>query len=88
MDDVIYIDTIHAAKGMEFEQVWVAFDSTKRILEDWEENEDVERKVMYVALTRAKNYLGVGLFDDAHPSPLYDEIVAKLHGQTYFDDII
>jgi len=83
LDDVIYIDTIHAAKGMEFEQVWVAFDSTKRILEDWEENEDVERKVMYVALTRAKNYLGIGLFDDAHPSPLYDEIVAKLHGQTY-----
>jgi len=88
MDDVIYIDTVHAAKGMEFDQVWVAFDSTKRILQDWEENEDVERKVMYVALTRAKRYLGIGLYDDVNPSPLYDEILAKLHGQTYFDGII
>ncbi|MGC8699231.1 MAG: UvrD-helicase domain-containing protein [Candidatus Acidifodinimicrobium sp.] len=80
-EDVVYIDTVHAAKGMEFDQVWVSFDSTKRILDEWEENEDVERKIINVALTRAKKYLGIGLFDDKYPSPLYDELVAKIHGQ-------
>lgn len=80
-DDVVYIDTVHAAKGMEFNQVWVSFDSTKRILDEWHENEDVERKIMYVALTRARSFLGIGVFTDDNPSPLYEELVAKLHGQ-------
>jgi superfamily I DNA/RNA helicase len=81
-DDIVYIDTVHAAKGMEFDKVWVSFDSTKRILEEWDSNEDSERKIMNVALTRAKNFLGIGLVDDSNPSPLYDEIMMELHNQS------
>lgn len=87
-DDVIFIDTVHAVKGMEFEKVWVSLDSTKRILEDWDFNEDAERKILNVALTRAKNFLGVGLVNNSDPSPLYEEIMMKLHKQTRLDSLI
>src|SRR5688572_26705537 len=62
-DDVLILSTAHSAKGKEWDAVfiiWAAdgwFPST-RALRDDEETEE-ERRLMYVALTRARHHLAV-----------------------------
>ena len=62
-DDVLVLSTAHSAKGKEWEAVFViwAVDGwfpSARCLNS-EEETDEERRLMYVAMTRAKNYLSV-----------------------------
>ncbi|MDR3021809.1 MAG: UvrD-helicase domain-containing protein [Clostridiales bacterium] len=59
--DCVSISTIHSAKGLEFEVVFVVgceqeIFPSKRSLDDMQEMEE-ERRLMYVALTRAKKRL-------------------------------
>lgn len=60
-DDRIRLSTIHQAKGLEFDAVFVImlcdglFPSSRSI--DSDEGEDEERRLFYVAITRAKNEL-------------------------------
>jgi DNA helicase-2/ATP-dependent DNA helicase PcrA len=93
-DDRIRLSTIHQAKGLEFEVVFVImlcdglFPSTRSI--DTDEGEEEERRLFYVAITRAKNelYLSYPLIRggfgqsgvDAmqRPSRFLDEIPADL----------
>lgn len=62
-DDVLVLSTAHSAKGKEWEAVFVIwavdgwFPSARCL--DSEEETDEERRLMYVAMTRAKNYLSV-----------------------------
>ena len=62
-DDLLILSTAHSAKGKEWDAVfviWAAdgwFPST-RALRDQEETEE-ERRLMYVALTRARHHLAV-----------------------------
>ena len=62
-DDCLVLSTAHSAKGKEWDAVFViwAVDGwfpTARCLNSDEETEE-ERRLMYVALTRARNYLSV-----------------------------
>ena len=62
-DDCLVLSTAHSAKGKEWEAVFViwAVDGwfpSARCLNS-EEETDEERRLMYVAMTRAKNYLSV-----------------------------
>lgn len=60
-DERIRLSTIHQAKGLEFDAVFVImlcdglFPSTRSI--DSDEGEEEERRLFYVAITRAKNEL-------------------------------
>ena len=58
-DDVLMISTIHSAKGLEWEHVYV-LHPVEDVFVDWNASmEDIaeERRVLYVALTRAKKTL-------------------------------
>jgi DNA helicase-2/ATP-dependent DNA helicase PcrA len=62
-DDCLVLSTAHSAKGKEWEAVFVIwavdgwFPSARCLNSD--EETDEERRLMYVAMTRAKNYLSV-----------------------------
>ena len=55
-----FLGTVHSAKGLEFKHV--------SVLGNWRENGDDERRLFYVAMTRAKETLTLCEFDGpAHP---------------------
>jgi DNA helicase II / ATP-dependent DNA helicase PcrA len=62
-EDLLVLSTAHSAKGKEWEAVFVIwavdgwFPSARCLNSD--EETDEERRLMYVAMTRAKNYLSV-----------------------------
>ena len=62
-EDCLVLSTAHSAKGKEWEAVFVIwavdgwFPSARCLNSD--EETDEERRLMYVAMTRAKNYLSV-----------------------------
>ena len=62
-NDCLVLSTAHSAKGKEWEAVFVIwavdgwFPSARCLSSD--EETDEERRLMYVAMTRAKNYLSV-----------------------------
>jgi DNA helicase-2/ATP-dependent DNA helicase PcrA len=62
-DDALVLSTVHSAKGKEWDAVFVIwavdgwFPSSKSVEEEDELEE--ERRLMYVALTRARNHLAV-----------------------------
>jgi DNA helicase II / ATP-dependent DNA helicase PcrA len=62
-DDALILSTVHSAKGKEWDAVFLiwAVDGwfpSARALND-EDETDEERRLMYVALTRARNHLAV-----------------------------
>jgi superfamily I DNA/RNA helicase len=67
--------TMHAAKGLEFETVHIidaAFtEGSERV------NPEPERRLMYVAMTRAKNCLVVWYSDEPHPAVVDAQIPLK-----------
>ena len=80
-DDALVISTVHSAKGKEWDAVFViwAVDGwfpSSRSAENHEELEE-ERRLMYVALTRARNHLAV-----TYPPNVY----ATRRGQDYSID--
>jgi DNA helicase-2/ATP-dependent DNA helicase PcrA len=62
-NDALVLSTVHSAKGKEWDAVFLIwavdgwFPSTRALGSD--EETDEERRLMYVAMTRAKNYLHV-----------------------------
>jgi len=80
-DDTLVISTVHSAKGKEWDAVFViwAVDGwfpSSRSLNDEEQLEE-ERRLMYVAMTRARNHLAV-----TYPLNVY----ATRRGQDYSID--
>lgn len=55
-DDHVYITTIHATKGLEFDYVFIADMSMFRFFKEKDEDEE-ERRTYYVAFTRARKKL-------------------------------
>lgn len=51
----VKVMTMHAAKGLEFDNVWLAATDLASLPKDME----AERRVFYVAMTRAKNHLWI-----------------------------
>ena len=92
LENVLYLTTIHGAKGLEWEYVYIIdvdcknFPSLrpKYYTEELEEM-DEERRLFYVAASRAKKYLFMTYTEDLHPdsqvsiSPLLREINPKLY---------
>jgi DNA helicase-2/ATP-dependent DNA helicase PcrA len=92
-DEQIRLSTIHQAKGLEFDIVFVimlcdGLFPSKRSLES-PEGEEEERRLMYVAVTRARDELylsyplvragyGGGMDLDQHPSRFMSEIPKDL----------
>jgi len=84
--------TIHAAKGLEFHTVFIAgleqgLIPHARSLEEGEHNVEEERRLFYVAITRAKQRLYLsscktrrrrGNQQEAEPSPFLNELPADL----------
>ncbi len=84
--------TIHAAKGLEFEVVFIAGVEKDliphiRSLEEGETNQEEERRLFYVAITRAKRRLFLSAAGSrrrrgkpvpAEPSPFLDELPPEL----------
>jgi DNA helicase-2/ATP-dependent DNA helicase PcrA len=80
-DDALVISTVHSAKGKEWDAVFViwAVDGwfpSSRSLDDEDQLEE-ERRLMYVAMTRARNHLAV-----TYPLNVY----ATRRGQDYSID--
>ncbi len=92
LENVLYLTTIHGAKGLEWEYVYIIdvnskdFPSVrpKYYLDELEEM-DEERRLFYVAASRAKKYLFMTYHEDLHPesqvqiSPLLREINSELY---------
>jgi DNA helicase-2/ATP-dependent DNA helicase PcrA len=88
----VQLMTIHAAKGLEFDTVFVAAVEKDliphaRALEEGEANTEEERRLFYVALTRAKRRLILsschtrrrrGELKPAEPSPFLEELPREL----------
>ena len=88
----VQLMTIHAAKGLEFDTVFVSAVEKDliphaRAVEEGEANYEEERRLFYVALTRARRRLTLsacrarrrrGELKDAEPSPFLEEIPREL----------
>jgi len=92
--------TIHAAKGLEFHTVFIAglekgLIPHARALEEGGQNLEEERRLFYVAITRAKKNLYLsscrnrrrrGRLEECEPSPFLDELPPELVEQHCEDD--
>jgi DNA helicase-2/ATP-dependent DNA helicase PcrA len=92
LENVLYLTTIHGAKGLEWEYVYIIDVDSKNFpslrpkyyLDELEEM-DEERRLFYVAASRAKKYLYMTYHEDLHPesqiliSPLVREINTELY---------
>ncbi|QQG50049.1 MAG: ATP-dependent helicase [Candidatus Berkelbacteria bacterium] len=103
----VFVNTVHGAKGLEFDTVFLPNVSTKSWndrgkreliklpgsivnLDDWDESpiED-ERRLFYVAMTRAKNqlYLSYSKYDEEGrevlPSQFVSEVESHLERESY-----
>ncbi len=88
--------TVHVAKGLEFDNVFVidfqegAFPNQRALEEDGRDAEEEERRLAYVAFTRARKRLFVSCNDsysyatDSHgaPSPYYAEAGLKVQNDS------
>ena len=81
-EDYLTLSTIHSAKGLEWESVFVLHSADGNIPSDMATGSDVEieeeRRLFYVALTRAKSHLHV-----MHPQRYYFHNHAKSDRHSY-----
>ena len=92
LENVLYLTTVHGAKGLEWQVCYIIDVDSKNFpslrpkyyLDEMEEM-DEERRLFYVAASRAKRYLYITYTQDLHPesqvniSPLLREINPKLY---------
>ena len=83
-DNVLYLSTIHGAKGLEWDYVYIIDMNSKdfsyirpKYYKDELNEVDEERRLFYVAASRAKNYLHITYHDEI--SPLLREINPELY---------
>ncbi|MDG9671626.1 ATP-dependent helicase [Hahella sp. CR1] len=77
--DKIHLMTIHASKGAEFDTVFL-INATQSEHKEREENREEERRVFYVALTRAKSRLHISC-------PQYNERGLPLQPSPYIAEL-
>jgi DNA helicase II / ATP-dependent DNA helicase PcrA len=92
LENILYLTTIHGAKGLEWEYVYIIDVDSKNFsllrpkyyLDELEEV-DEERRLLYVAASRAKKYLFITSYQDINSyykvmiSPLIREIDQELY---------
>ncbi len=64
------IETIHGAKGLEAQNVLLLTDLNARVQRGMERDPDAENRVLYVAVTRAREALYL-VMPQRHGSPLW-----------------
>jgi len=57
LENMIRVDTIHSAKGLEADYVALFLEMNKKVEDNWMVDQDNERRVLYVGMTRAKKGL-------------------------------
>jgi ATP-dependent exoDNAse (exonuclease V) beta subunit len=70
---IIYCDTIHAAKGLEYDHVMLITDIPKSIEDDFNKE---EHRILYVGMTRAKksmNFQNIGFYKGTYDIPGYSK---------------
>ncbi|HEX9549070.1 MAG TPA: HRDC domain-containing protein, partial [Acidimicrobiales bacterium] len=72
-DDGVVLSTVHRVKGMEWERVAVYGVNAGIVPHRLAEDEEEERRVLHVALTRCKREVVV-LADQSRPSPMLAEL--------------
>lgn len=77
-DDVVYVSTIHKAKGREFDVVYMMLNGNKL------ESDDEEKRKIYVGITRAKDALYIHCNTDIF-SNFRNKNVSYLLDQTSYD---
>ena len=93
-NEIVYVSTFHKSKGREFENVFI-------MLESYQMSKEEDKRVLYVALTRAKRYLAVhhnGTYFDGLDLPsserIYDQsiyeepksiVITLTHADVYLD---
>jgi len=84
LDNVLYLTTVHGAKGLEWSYVYIIDTDSKNFpsirpkyyIDELDEN-DEERRLFYVAASRAKKYLYITYSEES--SPLLKEINSELY---------
>ena len=84
LDNVLYLTTVHGAKGLEWSYVYIIDADSKNFpsirpkyyMDEMDEN-DEERRLFYVAASRAKKYLYITYSEES--SPLLKEINSELY---------
>jgi len=84
LDNVLYLTTVHGAKGLEWSYVYIIDTDSKNFpsirpkyyMDEMDEN-DEERRLFYVAASRAKKYLYITYSEES--SPLLKEIDKELY---------
>lgn len=71
--DGVVLTTMHASKGLEFDRVWVIGCNDNIIPSPKSGNLAEERRLLYVAVTRAKKVLHLSATTEAKVSPLLTE---------------
>lgn len=74
----VQLQTMHGSKGLEFDKVWIIGADSATIPSPKSPNLEEERRLMYVAMTRAKDRLFISSITKHQPS-MY---VAEAQGQT------
>lgn len=84
-EDAVHLMTVHASKGLEFDTVFVPSINSKNYPHEMNLNIEEERRVLYVALSRAINnlFISTNVFLDAKqatvdPSPFLMDIAGNL----------
>lgn len=67
--DGVALFTMHSSKGLEFNNVWIVGCDVETIPSPKSDNYSEERRLMYVAMTRAKDNLYMSSIITAEPSP-------------------
>jgi len=85
----LVLSTIHSAKGLEWHTVFIAGFENGIIPHELAEDEEEERRLAYVAMTRCKRFLSISFSklrngSSAHPSPFLAEALNGL-SQDFYD---
>ena len=59
VDDAVTLATVHKVKGLEFPNVFIVSCNEELFPHKRSDDLEEERRIMYVAMTRAKDYLGI-----------------------------
>jgi len=79
MGETILVSTIHKAKGKEFDNIFL-------LLENFSYSTDSDRRLLYVALTRAKNNIAVHINSNQFESINYVENLVKFQDVNVYEE--
>lgn len=69
----VQLQTMHGSKGLEFDHVWIVGTESTTVPSPKSPNYEEERRLMYVAITRAKDVLHMSSVLSQQPSPFVFE---------------